>query len=181
MNDNLNNELLNSNCQELTDIKYKTMFIAGGSLTNNSTFSNMENEQNINLLLDNELVKNKSEPWSKLSKTAKILKIKNYIITYSVTNKLTITEQNNLEKYLLESLDRKKLTNLKDVQYDKDTGIIKNIPLLSFNPKTRKFTLKRSEKRTSTLKHLTQTKNKKQAKIKKIKDKDKKIKDKDNK
>ena len=185
MDNNINKDLLNNNCQELTDIKYKTMFISRGSLNNNSTLSKMENEKNISLLLDNELVKNKSEPWSKLSKTAKITKIKDFINTYSTTNKLTITEQQNLEKYLLDSLDRKRLTNLKDVQYDKDSGVIKNIPLLSFNINTRKFTLKRSDKRASTLKHLTQTKNKKQTKVKKIKDKnkvkdkDKKVKDKD--
>ena len=74
MDNNLNKDLLNNNCQELTDIKYKTMFISRGSLNNNSTLSKMENEKNISLLLDNELVKNKSEPWSKLSKTAKITK-----------------------------------------------------------------------------------------------------------
>ena len=44
-----------------------------------------------------------------------------------------------------------------NVQYDKDKGIIKSIPMLQFNTTTRKFTLKRNEKRTSTVKHLTQT------------------------
>jgi len=148
MNDN--------NCQELNDIRYKTMFITGGGINNNNIVET-GNEKNISLILDNELLKNKSEPWSKLNKTAKILKIKDYITLCAKDNKLNAEEKNNLEKYLLNSLDRKRLTNLKDVQYDKDKGIIKSIPMLQFNTTTRKFTLKRNEKRTSTVKHLTQT------------------------
>lgn len=148
MNDN--------NCQELNDIRYKTMFITGGGINNNNIMET-GNEKNISLILDNELLKNKSEPWSKLNKTAKILKIKDYITLCAKDNKLNAEEKNNLEKYLLNSLDRKRLTNLKDVQYDKDKGIIRSIPMLQFNTTTRKFTLKRNEKRTSTVKHLTQT------------------------
>ena len=173
----------NNNCQELNDIRYKTMFITGGGINNNNIIET-GNEKNISLILDNELLKNKSEPWSKLNKTAKISKIKDYINLYAKNNKLNDEEKNNLEKYLLTSLDRKRLTNLKDVQYDKDSGVIKGIPMLQFNTTTRKFTLKRSEKRTSTVKHLTQTtKNKKGIKSSKKdtkKEKDKKDKEKKN-
>ena len=168
---------IKNNCQELNDIRYKTMFITGGGLNNNNVLE-ADNEQNISIMLDNELLKNKSEPWSKLNKTAKILKIKDYIKIYSETNNLNKEEGQNLEKYLLNSLDRKRLTSLKDVQYDKDIGIIKNIPMLHFNTTTRNFTLKRNEKRTSTVKHLTQPlKNRKVVKPAQ-KDKDKKDKDK---
>ena len=80
-----------------------------------------------------------------------------------------------MKKYLLTALDRKRLTSLKDVQYDKEKGTIKNIPMLHFNTTTRKFTLKRNEKRTSTVKHLTQT-NVKNKKITKTSKKDKKTK-----
>ena len=45
-------------------------------------------------------------------------------------------KKGKLKKYLLTSLDRKRLTSLKDVQYDKDKGIIKNIPMLHFNTTT---------------------------------------------
>jgi len=156
------------------------MFITGGGINNNNIMET-GNEKNISLILDNELLKNKSEPWSKLNKTAKILKIKDYINICVNNNKLNTEEKNNLEEYLLNSLDRKRLTNLKDVQYDKDTGVIKSIPMLQFNTTTRKFSLKRNEKRTSTVKHLTQTTkskkgiktNKKEIKKDKKKDNDK--------
>ena len=130
-----------SNCQELNDIRYKTMFITGGGINNNNNVIEVNNEKNISLILDNELMKNKSEPWSKLNKTAKISKIKDYIEIYSSSNSLNNEEKENLKKYLLTALDRKRLTSLKDVQYDKEKGTIKNIPMLHFNTTTRKFTL----------------------------------------
>lgn len=43
---------------------------------------------------------------------------------------------------------------MKDVHCDKSTGKILSIPTLNFNSTTRKFTLKRCEKRVSTLKSL---------------------------
>ena len=36
-----------------------------------------------------------------------------------------------LQKYLSNCLDKNNLQKVKDVQYDKDAGIIKNIPVLS--------------------------------------------------
>jgi hypothetical protein len=51
-------------------------------------------------------------------------------------------------------LDKKKLQHVKDVLCDKVTGKIVAIPTLHFNVTTKKFTLKRGEKRVSTLKSL---------------------------
>jgi len=59
-----------------------------------------------------------------------------------------------LKHYLTDSLDKKKLQHVKDVLCDKVTGKITGIPTLHFNPATRKYTLKRAEKRVSTLKSL---------------------------
>ena len=59
-----------------------------------------------------------------------------------------------LKEYLIISLDKKKLQHVKDIQHDKATNKIKLIPCLHFNPITRKFTIKRQEKRVSTLKSL---------------------------
>ena len=52
------------------------------------------------------------------------------------------------------SLDQKKLSKTKDVVYDKTTGVIKSIPCLLFNTTHKKFTLKRCEKRQSTMRSL---------------------------
>ncbi len=163
---------MNGPCQELQDIRFKTMFITGNGIADNHAISDIDNEKNISNFLNKELIKNKLEPWSKLNKTAKITKIKEYSNKYCIDNELDSEEKNTLEEYLLNSLDRKRLTNIKDVQYDRENGVIKNIPMLTYNSSTRKFTLKRSDKRTSTIKHLTQhnaSKNNKSSKSKKDK------------
>jgi len=74
-------------CQELKDIRYKTMFITGNKQNNTSVTDT--SEVDIGLMLDKELKQNKSEPWSKLNKTAKINKIKNYTSDYSNVNDIT--------------------------------------------------------------------------------------------
>jgi|TARA_B110000261_G_scaffold163099_1_gene208304 hypothetical protein len=155
-------------CQELKDIRYKTMFITGNKQTNTNITDT--SEADIGIMLDKELKQNKSEPWSKLNKTAKITKIKNYTSDYSIVKDITSDEKKELEKYLINAMDRKRLTSIKDVTYDKETGVIKTIPSLSFNHATRKFTLKRNDKRTSTIKHLTPD-----SKKKKDSSKDKKV------
>jgi hypothetical protein len=140
-------------CQELKDIRYKTMFITGNKQNNTNVTDT--SEMDIGIMLDNELKQNKAEPWSKLNKTAKIAKIKNYTSEYTNVKDITNDEKKELENYLIIAMDRKRLTSIKDVTYDKELGIIKTIPSLTFNPTTRKFTLKRNDKRTSTIKYLT--------------------------
>ena len=107
----------------------------------------------------------RSEPWSKLDKTIKIKKLDDYVSRMAEEHTLTIVESMTLRKYLATSLDRKKLQRVKDVIYDKSIGAIKSIPSLYFNPDTRKFTLKRSDKRVSTLKSLGKGKTRKNNKI----------------
>ena len=98
-------------------------------------------------------------------KTIKIKKLDDYVAKIASEHILTPAESLSLRKYLATSLDRKKLQRVKDVIYDKTTGSIKNIPSLHFNTTTRKFTLKRSEKRVSTLKSLGKGKTRKNNKI----------------
>lgn len=108
----------------------------------------------IDTFLDNERKTSTNEPWSKLNKTIKIHKINEYIETLIGENNLTPLEAKSLEVFMLNCLDRKKLQYVKDVIYDKITGKINSIPSLVFNKGTRKFTLKRNEKRDSTLNSL---------------------------
>ena len=75
-----------------------------------------------------------------------------------------------VKQYLIDSLDKKKLQRVKDVNYNKDTGEIKDIPALYFNKPTNHFTLKNLDKRVSTLRGLTPKK--KQGTIKNVKTND---------
>jgi hypothetical protein len=140
-------------CQELKNIKYKNMLLSGNSNTINTTTVNSK-QSNIDMFLDKESKLNKNEPWNKLNKTAKITQLNDYVDSITNEHHLSPEEIINLKEYLIISLDKKKLQHVKDIQHDKVTNKIKLIPCLHFNPVTRKFTIKRQEKRVSTLKSL---------------------------
>jgi hypothetical protein len=69
-------------------------------------------------------------------------------------------------------LDKEKLQRVKEVDYKKDCGTITNIPALYFEKTSRKFTLKRCEKRMNTLKSLSKPKKSKKSKKPKMKTQD---------
>ena len=152
-------------CQELQNIKYQTMLLNHNSKIYEST----PNTENIEIFLKNEKESNKNKPWSKLSKASKLKKINDYAITYSQEKKLNEQQTKELRTYLLKCLERKKLQRQKDVIYDIETNTIKSITSLIFNKTTNKFTLKRQDKKTSTLKCLPPKKIKKRRKHKKNK------------
>ena len=169
-NDDNNNNTKNSNttknaddeCNELKNITYKNRMIQKNKYDASADISNKSQDShanllNINMFLEKEKKINKGEPWNKLDKTEKIQQFNNYIDTIvQATHNLTADEASELKCYLSTCLDRKKLLCVKDVQYDKVVGKIKLIPYLQFNQVTRKFTLKRSDKRVSTSKSLGQ-------------------------
>jgi len=133
------------------NIKYKNVFL--NSFDNKNSYENTKID-NINSFLEKESSINKSESWNKLDKTGKIKLLNNYADSLVETNTLSLSEVTELKQYLTDSLDKKKLQHVKDVLCDKITGKILAIPTLHFNPITKKYTLKRSEKRVSTLKSL---------------------------
>lgn len=154
-------------CKELKNIAYKTMLLNGQEIvpeinnTNNSTLSNY---------LENELSANKKENWSKLDKTQKIKKITMHVDDILQKKfKLSSDETTKCQKYLLKCLERKALSKVKDVIYDKDNGAITNIPNLHFDNVERVFILKKDDKHVSTVKCLP-TENKSKAKTIKIYD-----------
>jgi len=144
-------------CIELKNIKYKTMLLNGNIA--NETKSETDDILNLNIFLENEKNYNITEPWSKLDKTLKLKKILLFAEKYKLNNMLSEEEKNNMIKFLRECLDKKKLSRVKDVSYNKETGEIIDIPSLCYNKNMKHFTLKNIDKRVSTLKSLP-TKNK---------------------
>jgi hypothetical protein len=138
-------------CKELKNIAYKTMLLNGQEIvpeinnTNNSTLSNY---------LENESSANKKENWSKLDKTQKVKKLNTYIDNLQKKFKLSDDETSKCHKYLLKCLERKALSKVKDVIYDKDTSLISDIPNLHFDNTERIFILKKDDKHVSTVKCL---------------------------
>lgn len=110
----------------------------------------------IHTMLDKEMNENKCTSWNKLDKTQKLTLINQYVDTLAETppNHMNHHSVVELKKYLSDVLDKKRLNQIKDVVYNRETRTITSIPLLHFNTASNKYTLKRAEKRVSTLKSL---------------------------
>lgn len=142
-----------NDCQELKNLKYKTMLLNGVPLQEIKTTSSND-LSNLDKFLENEKMNNSNEPWCKLNKTIKTKKLQDYVEVYKEQNNLNYEESNQLFLFLKDCIDRKKLQRVKDVIYDKENGIIKEIPALYYVKSNKHFTLKNIDKRVSTLKSL---------------------------
>jgi hypothetical protein len=137
-------------CVELRNIKYKSML-----LKKTSPKQVTKHNSNIDDFLEKERTQNKEDQWVKLDKSMKMKKMSAFVETYATENNLCMKDKTALYEFLTSSIDQKKLTKTKEVIYDKLTGTIKSIPCLVHCPSSiKKFTLKRCEKRQSTLKSL---------------------------
>lgn len=146
-------DIINEECNELKNIKYKTMLLNGIPLKE----TKINNNNNISCLekfLENEQQNNINGPWCKLDKTVKIKKLLSYVDLCKDKYNLNCDEETILITFFRDCLERKKLQKVKDVIYDKNTGTIKDIPALLYNKKNKHFTLKIMDKRISTLKSL---------------------------
>jgi len=139
-------------CQELKTLRYKIMLMNGNTpveeICPNNSYDNLQK------FLEKEKNNNTKETWSKLNKSMKYKKITEYVENYTQANGLTETETNQLIELLKSNMARGKLVKTKEVNYDKNKGIIKDMPCLVFNKSTRHFTIKNMEgaKHTTTLK-----------------------------
>jgi hypothetical protein len=140
-------------CKELKTLKYKTLGLRneGVSWPDNSSANDLVN---LDKFLEDEKKTNSIEPWSKLDKTAKLKKLLIFAELFKSENNLSDEEYNSLTTFLRDCLDRKKLYRVKDVIYDKDTGIVKDIPGLYHSKPTNHFTLKNIDKKTSVTRSL---------------------------
>jgi hypothetical protein len=144
-------EVNNDECQELKNIKYKTMLLNGAPLHETKSENDLSN---LDKFLEDEKNNNVNEPWCKLNKTMKTKKLLEFVENYTKEKELDEEETKLLTSFLKDSLDKKKLSRVKDVIYDKTTGIVKEIPALVYTKTNKHFTLKNIDKRVSTLKSL---------------------------
>jgi len=138
-------------CIDLKNIKYKTMLLHGAPLKETISSNDLSN---LEKFLEDEKNNNQKEPWSKLDKTVRTKKMLSFAEDYCKEKELDETESDLLIQFLKDCLDKKKLSRVKDVVYNKETGLIKDIPGLFYNKSSRHFTLKNVDKRVSTLKSL---------------------------
>jgi len=135
----------------LKNINYKNMLLTGNY---NLLKPDIVTNPNIDDILENEKNASKSDPWNKLDKSAKLGKMKEFAARHGKKENYSEQEITSLYQFLISAIDQKKLMRAKDVTYDKLTGEIASIPCLMYHAGFKKFTLKRCEKRQSTLKSL---------------------------
>jgi hypothetical protein len=162
----MSKEMQTSNCNDLKTLKYKSMLFNGIAWPEKNSSNNLAN---LDKFLENEKITNSNEPWSKLDKTDKIKKLFLFADNYKNSNNLSDTEYEELIIFFRYCLDKKKLQRVKDVNYNRETGEIKDIPALFHNKSSNHFTLKNLDKRVSTLKGLAPKK--KQGTAKNLKNK----------
>lgn len=161
-------------CTELKNIKYQNMLLSNSKISEEV----VENINNIELFLSKEKNQNKNKPWNKIGKTKKIKIINNFIKTWSAKNNYEKSKTASLKMFLLNCIERKKLQKIKDVNYNKESEIIIDVPNLSYNENTKKFFIRKTDKKLSTLKHIApkskrrKLKKKKTEKVLKKKQKD---------
>lgn len=146
-------------CVELKNIQYKTMLLKGVPSVAPRFLRTTDNINNLDRFLEDEKNSNINDSWSNLDKMLKMKKLVAYADAYKVEHVLSEEEHKSMLKFLKESLDHKKLQRVKDVVYDKATGLIKSIPALNYCKATSHFTLKNVDKRVSTMKSLPPKKN----------------------
>ncbi len=143
-------------CVELKNLKYKTMLQNGVPFYESKSSNDLSN---LDKFLENEKNNNVSEPWCKLHKSTKVNKLIEFAEKYKIENGLTDEESSTMILFFKDCIDRKKLSRVKDVIYDKEARVIIDIPSLHFNKPSKHFTLKNveKEKRTSTTKATKKT------------------------
>lgn len=143
---------MNKEQQELNLVKHNIGITKG----KRSTF---QTTTNIDDFLDKEKTIDDKKPWNKLNKMQKLQKLSLYVKDIQKKHDMSSEQTQELKTYLKKAIDHKKLTRIKDVEYDVDKAIITNIPSLmvsKLSPRSKqfKFTLKLNEQKKSTLKNL---------------------------
>ena len=163
---------MSDECMELKNIKYQTML-----LNNNSkVFESIPNITNIENFLTKDKEVNKNKAWSKLNKGTKTKLLTNFSDEYQKKNEIGDNEKKQLIQYLKLCLERKKLNKKQDLVYDKENFKIISINNLIFNKTKNRFTLKKQDKRISSLKSLAPKNKTKRVKTKRVKHSREKIK-----
>jgi uncharacterized protein YicC (UPF0701 family) len=147
-------------CQELKNLQYRTLLT--GNTPQSMDYTVPTDPSTVNSILQ---TSTESLPWSKLDKVNKLKKLNAFIDTeYKERHNLSKDEVAALKTYVKLNLDRKRLSKTRDVVYDKEEEVIKDIPNLQYRDGEtiqHRFTLKAVDKINSTLKNMTPKKKKK--------------------
>jgi len=125
-------------CKEFNSLKYRTLISTGTNIESTVDTS----KETINNFLNMDIENNKKGIWSKLTKTEKTKKIKNYVNNILKPEyNLTDEEMATATRFFTITMERKKLSKNNELTYNQDEGLIEQVGGLNFNPDTRRFTI----------------------------------------
>ena len=125
-------------CKEFNSLKYRTLISTGTNIESTVDTS----EEAINNFLNMDIENNKRGIWSKLTKTEKTKKIKNYVNNVLKPEyNLTEEEMATATRFFTITMERKKLSKNNELTYNQDDGLIEQIGGLNFNTDTRRCTI----------------------------------------
>jgi hypothetical protein len=111
-------------------------------------------EQSFTECLNKNTKPNAKEAWGKLDKTMRVGKLVEWVDSvYGPQHDLTVEQIAKCKTCLLDAHDKKKLTRVKEIVYNREEETITSIPCLSFNSTLNNYFVV-GEKRVSTLKSL---------------------------
>ena len=124
-------------CIELKNLKYKSMMLKNNQRRGDAAMQMLHNTSatdsisNVEKYLDHERSRKTTDLWGKLDKTVKLSKLNAFAQKYISDNGLPECELTQLVTFLTTCIDHKKIVKTKDVVYDKLTGMIISIPILT--------------------------------------------------
>ena len=137
-------------CQELRNIRFRT----GSVATQADTEHPGETASTVEAILETESATRNEQPWSRLDRATRLARLEEYATRTGQERSLSGEEVDSLKMALRLGTERRRLERARDVQYDRACGRVIAVPNLVFNQASRRYTLKRSDKRVSTLKSL---------------------------
>lgn len=141
-------------------LKYINIYDNNHSISN-VTVNSTSSENDIDNFLEKERKTNKNEPWNKLNKTDKLTKLKAFSRVFIDNEEINNEYEDRLYKFLKMNLENKKIQKVKDLEYDKEKGIINEIYGLKLLKEVGRFYLsKPGDQHVSTSKNLAPRKKK---------------------
>tara|TARA_E500000331_G_C17079469_1_gene636244 strand:- start:16 stop:648 length:633 start_codon:yes stop_codon:yes gene_type:complete len=141
-------------------LKYINIYDTNHYISNVSV-NTTSSENDIDSFLEKERKTNQNEPWNKLNKTDKLSKLKAFSQFFIESEEINTDYEDKLYKFLKMNLENKKIQKVKDLEYDKENGIISEIYGLKLLKEVGRFYLsKPGDQHVSTSKNLAPKKKK---------------------
>jgi len=135
----------------LKDLENKDRLLSLKKRNNNNNTGEVVKTTTMNNLLDNEINNIFNRPWNKLEKGLRINRVNIYIDdVLKEKHTMGVVEIVKLKKLLTSALSKGVLSKNTEVNYDKDTGKIKDIRILLYSEEKRQFTLKLETKKVKS-------------------------------